>query len=743
MTQNHPDLVVEQNYLDQAHSLLARGHADTETTIASFVPSDRASAAALQRALDIIRDSRGTGSLIFGRADSLDGSLYIGRRRVYNENKDLRVISWHTPAAAPFYQATPEEPCGLLLKRTIIEEDRRIVRLIDEIVAATASEVTTGTPAAFGDALLAELERSRDGAMRDVIATIQAEQYRIIRSEAQGTVVVQGGPGTGKTVVGLHRAAWLAYNHEDLRRRGMLIVAPTTTLLTYISGVLPLLGVTDVMQVHLPALYAGGTTATRGEALVAEGVKGSRQMAYLLRNALSNRINTSPDDIAFSVGADRIRIPADQVRDLVVDVQSRNIPHNEARDLLRQTLAQTAHREYAIHQKEMGRPAVATESTIRRLTTFTNALDRLWPRFTPEDLLRSLYGTQSWLIEASQDVLSADERAALYREPAAAIADESWSNADIYCLDELSSMLDGPPVPYGHIVVDEAQDLSPMQARALSRRCPTGSFTLLGDLAQATGPWVRDSWDELLAHIDAPSHTVETLTIGYRVPAAALDLAARQLPLISPLLTAPQSIRPGRREPTILRAAPEVVAIEVGLLIHSLLSESLTTAVVVDDSVYDRWLAELRMNNIPVGDGRDGSFAGSCTLVPATLTKGLEFDAVVVVEPDEIVRSSSQGRRILYVAMTRCTQELHLVHTQPLPLGLDHLDLPETTAVDVESSNSTSSGAPRSHLEATSPNEHLLDAVTARLRTLSDTDLLLVASIVDRLSPHHSRQDQM
>jgi DNA helicase IV len=258
VTAIHPELEAEQAYLDRAHNMLDRGHADAEASIAQHQPGNRATAQALRRALDILKNAKGTGALIFGRADAVDGRMYVGRRRVYDPDKNLLVVSWHAPAAAIFYESTPDDPRGLVLKRSFVEEERRFIRIVDDFVAEVGRSVVAGTSApAYSDALLAELERSRDGAMRDVIATIQAEQYRIIRSDDAGLLVVQGGPGTGKTVVGLHRAAWLAYNGEAIRRAGMLVVAPSSTLLSFISGVLPLLGVTDVMQAQLSALYGG------------------------------------------------------------------------------------------------------------------------------------------------------------------------------------------------------------------------------------------------------------------------------------------------------------------------------------------------------------------------------------------------------------------------------------------------------------------------------------------------------
>ena len=728
--QAHPALADEQAYLDDAYDLLERGLADAEETIAAAVPGDRASARALRRALEVLQNSRGTGALIFGRADTNDTTMYVGRRRVYDQHKDLRVVSWHAPAASLFYEATPDAPHGLTLKRTFVEEDRRIVRLIDEILAAAP-----GTAPVFSDALLAELERSRDGAMRDVVATIQAEQFNVIRAPNDQLLVVQGGPGTGKTVVGLHRAAWLAYNDPALRDKGMLVVTPSATLLSYISGVLPLLGVSDVLQVQISDLYAGDAHPGATADPAAEALKGSERMAHLLHAALQQRIGDPAEGLEIAVGADRIRLTPQEVSGLLDDVRGRTLPHNEARTLLRQMLSQALHRAYAEQQRHRGRPIVASESTIRRLSAFSNALDRLWPTFSPEELLRTLYSTRSWLVDAATGILTVDERAALARDSAPSVAAEPWTEADLYCLDELAALLDGPPITYGHIVVDEAQDLSPMQARALARRCPSGAVTLLGDLAQARNPWTRDDWEPICRPFSGLAPRIENLTIGYRVPASALDLAALQLPLISPALEAPRSIRPGRFSPQVLACDPTSLTMTALAASQEAQTADMSVGVIVTDDDYDDLLEDCQGRSTDVGDGRDGDFAHRISLVPASLAKGLEFDAVVIIEPAAIIGTSDDGRRALYCAMTRCTQALYIVHALPLPAGLDHLDtLPKATAQPDEQ---TSPPTPARHDTDNDLRQQLDDT----LAELDDDDVRMLLAMAQRLLPPRPRTD--
>ncbi|SFL37822.1 HelD family protein [Geodermatophilus ruber] len=721
----HPDMPYEQAYISRAYQLLDRGLATAEHTYNTYDELNRSTASALKRSLEILKNARGAGQLVVGRMDRDGETLYVGVRRVHDEHKDLVVASWHAPAVVPYYEATPQDPQGIELKRVFVEEDRVLKSVVDEIVSRAAADVTdpdATAPSSVSDALLNELDRSRDGAMREVVATIQSEQFRIIRAERDVVLVVQGGPGTGKTVVGLHRAAYLAFNDEKLRREGMLVVAPNQAFLSYISGVLPSLDASDILQIDLASLYTGEAGVVATEDVDVARIKGSAAMVTVLRRALQARTGWGSGNLEFSLGGARTTLPGSRIQELIADVERRNLPHNRAREVLRQSLSAAAYEAYRTAQNAAGRAVIATESSIRRLSTFTNALDRMWPSFTPEDLLRSLYGTQSWLVYVTEGVLSADERALLYREPRENISEEPWTVSDLFCLDELAHRLNGELRTYGHIVVDEAQDLSPMQARALARRCPSGSFTVLGDLAQATGPWVRDSWDELTDHLASTEVRVETLSIGYRVPGPVLDLAARLLPLISPGLTAPRSVRQGAGEPSVHLddVVPDVDrAIE---LAAEDVRAGLTTALIVPDDRYDECVRRCRSAGLSVGDGRDGDFASDLTVVPATAAKGLEFDSVVLLRPTQVVGASIDGRRVLYVAMTRCTQQLRLVEEDQLPEGLRHL-LPPTEADDE-----------LDVLEWDQAPDAELDRIIRLLAELSPEDLELVGSLVRRLS---------
>lgn len=726
-TQDHPEMQQEQVYVDAAYQWLDRGMADAERSMAEHKTLHRNTAEAIRKALRILQDSRGAGQLVFGKMVDADETLYIGRRRVHNEDRDPVVIGWHAPAAQRFYEASPQDPAGLRLKRVFTEQDRTLVRVIDEIVASSAAAAADpiGTGVAFSDALLAELDRSRDGAMRDVVSTIQSEQFAIIRAPITPAVVVQGGPGTGKTVVGLHRAAWLAFNHEELRRSGILVVAPSTGFLTYVSGVLPSLDVTDVDQIEVQRLYSGEAETNSIGDPISERVKGSAAMAQVLARARESRIGWGEEDLTFRLGGDQTTLLASDVRAMVESIRTKDQSHVDGRDEVRDRLARMVLEQHRDEQRSAGRPVGVTEGVIRRLGAFANALDRMWPTFTPESLLRTLYGTQSLLATACAGLLSVDERASLFRAPAASLGDELWTAADVHCLDELSYLISREVVTYGHVVVDEAQDLSPMQARSLARRCPTGSFTLLGDLAQGTGPWIREDWADLTQHMGCAGAQRHDLTIGYRVPAPVLELAARQLPLAGVALEAPRSIRSGWGEPQFHRVGPDELEETVVTALTRARERDQQTAVLVAGPDHSDWLDRLGFHGVDVGDGAAGEFGSSVTVLPATHAKGLEFDHVLMVEPTKITGELAFPERALYVAMTRCTQSLEIVHSMPLPPGMGE----EGPFLDLPVSGAMSQGDP-----STTEQHGDLELLTQQIAALNDEDLELVQRLVERLS---------
>lgn len=507
----------------------------------------------------------------------------------------------------------------------------------------------------------------------------------------------------------------------ELRREGILVVAPSTTFLTYVSGVLPSLDVTDVDQVELQALYAGEADIVGLDDPETARVKGSAGMAATLAAALQQRIGWGEEELTLSLGADRIRLTGREIQEMLAGVAARGLPHSDGRELARDALAAMAAERHRQDQAEQGRPVRANEATIRRLSSFVNAIDRMWPSYTPEEFLRTLYATQAWLVRATDGLMTADERARLYRPLTESVTTEPWTEADLFCLDEIAGLLTRDTVTYGHLVVDEAQDLSPMQARALARRCPSGSFTVLGDLAQTTGPWVRDSWTELSSHLSRETPSVLNLSIGYRVPAEVLELAARQLPLAGPGLEPPTSIRRGRGAPAVIRAETDGLRDAAVQTAATHLDDGLSTAVIVPDAWYDDWFASEGMGQLDPGDGRDGDFAHDLTLLAASGCKGLEFDAVVLVEPSVSAAASVQPPRALYVAMTRCTQSLSIVYADVLPAGFGHTEEPEVGPHEEPSADDSGAEA--------QGRQTLVELV----ERLTSSDVYLVEAFVRRL----------
>lgn len=720
MSTAHPALESEQAYIAEAYDLLRQGLADSERSFEDFQPTHKVTAQAMQRALAILHASRGSGQLVFGRLDRPDESLYIGRRRVYDRERNLKVIGWHAPAAAPYYQVSRAEPHDVLLKRVFTEQDQVLHSIVDEIVReSAASAVDPGHDSPVTDALLNELNRTRDGAMREVVSTIQAEQFAIIRGARDEAIVVQGGPGTGKSVVGLHRAAWLTFNHPELQRGRILVVAPTPGFLNYVAGVLPSLDVADIDQVDVDSLYQGEVRPAASEDLDVARVKGSPEMAVVLAKALRQRVRPDTSDLELRFGVERVTVPSSRLAELIDATARTSSPHNEGRDAFRDALAAEVLEVHALEQRQNRRQVRVNEAAIRRLTTFTNAVDRMWPSFSPEEMLRSLYGTQTWLTAACDGILPGDERALLFRQSAESVYGEPWTSADMPCLDELAALLYGHQLTYGHLVVDEAQDLSPMVARMLARRCPSGSMTVLGDLGQATGAWIRDDWEELTTHLTDRTPTIRSLSIGYRVPREVLSLAAKQLAMVGSNVPVPTSIRAGLGAPT---AHASTSSLHVAALnrAEALAAAGLTTALIVPDQLRGDIVA---LGGTNVADAGQGDFSKQISVLTAEESKGLEFDAVVLVEPLAIASESPQGSRLLYVAMTRCTQTLEVVYSDVLPSGFESLG-PTANVVGVENASANGDA-----IVGVAPRAELLEAI----ERLTAEDAELVRTLIARL----------
>jgi DNA helicase IV len=512
--------------------------------------------------------------------------------------------------------------------------------------------------------------------MRDIVATIQGEQDVIIRAPLEDLVIVQGGPGTGKTAVGLHRAAFLLFEHRELlERQRLLVVGPNQVFLRYIANVLPSLGESAVVQATIETLMAGRyPVRATDEPRVAE-LKGDARMHEVLRRAVRNRVTLPDDDAVISTDFGSVRLPAEAIGALVEIAFARELPSNDRRELFRERLVRLAWQRYEVRPGADLNVQPSFVASLRASRDFKRLLDRTWPSLRAPALVRSVLGNRRTLASAATGVLDPDEQALLTRRNAARVADERWTRADLALLDEAEALTTGTLVTYGHVVVDEAQDLTAMELRLLARRTPERSMTVLGDLAQATATGAQTDWADVLEQLAAPkarqlTARFEELALGYRVPATILDFANRLLTVAAPHVRPSQSVRTAGDPPLVLARDAGDLTHAVATEVTALANRWTTVGVITPVSLIDDVATALRAAAIDFVDARRQTLSESVTLLPPASAKGLEFDAVVVVEPMRIVDEEPNGLRVLYVALTRAVQHLGIVHAEPLPAPL-------------------------------------------------------------------------
>jgi DNA helicase IV len=665
-TDEDPELQAEQKYLTHSHAALDAMRARAEallTELRSAGQPDLDYQAALAHRVNVLSDS--PRPLLFGRIDEEAGlSWHIGRRHVEDTLGDPVVVDWRAPVSEPFYQARVEDPLGLARRRQIMVDRRQVIAVADDLFGGAHGELS-GTRLRGGDALLAELERARTGEMLDIVATIQAEQDEIIRAPLHQLLAVQGGPGTGKTAVGLHRAAFLLYNHPPLARAGVLVLGPSRAFLRYIAQVLPSLGEEAVMQATVADIAPKVTV--RGEDTVeARRLKGDPRMVRLLEAALAQRRRPLGHDVVLRARFARCTLSAEEVSSLCASIAERPAPYKAGRLALRSRLVSLVRQKL----RESGRFEGDESWFEREVATseeFRSLLDLLWPSVSPKSLVSEVLTSADRLKEAAGGLLDQSEWPLLLRRKGQRMGTQDWTAEDLPLLDEADFLVNGRTHTYGHVVVDEAQDLSPMQFRMVTRRAPTGSLTVLGDLAQGTSPWSYGSWDEILAHLPTAAPTRrDELTLGYRAPGQILDLASKLLPAAAPMVQPTRSIRRGRSEPRILHVPPEQLFAESLGQALGLAADGFLVGLVVAPEHLDAMTALVRDRKDVGLLERDG-MNRPVTVVAAPAAKGLEFDAVVVVEPAAIAGTDARGLRLLYVAMTRPIQHLSIVHAEPLP----------------------------------------------------------------------------
>jgi DNA helicase IV len=687
------DLEAEQAYIDRAYECLEAARSSA-TRLQSMVEVGRGGTEQARFEREVIVDTvvnrlsqlqLGDASLCFGRIDlEPAGSgerYYIGRLAVSDATQEPVVVDWRAPVAEPFYRATGRNPMDLARRRHFATRGRQLLGIEDELFGEHAIDLGEGAGLNGQGALISALETARSGRLTDIVATIQGEQDEIIRAPLPGVMVVQGGPGTGKTVVALHRAAYLLYTHRfPLADQGVLVVGPNRLFLAYIEQVLPSLGEAGVELVVLPDLV-DDVQVRGGDVPKTARVKGDSRMSAVLAKAVRDRKRPLRSDLRVGVGLQTLTLGAERSGSIVRDARRRFRNHNAGRRFVEQEVARAL--------AESSRAPIDGSGLwgqIRKHPDVVEALERMWPVLTPAQLLHDLFGSRALLRLAAAGTLDDHEIEALHRPRSERVDEVIWTRDDVPLLDEARALLGPKPRKrrrdddeirtYGHIVVDEAQDLSPMQLRMLARRSLNGSMTVVGDIAQSTGAWAHADWSEILTYLpeQRPARH-EELTIGYRIPAPNMELAARVLAASAPELTPPRSVRQDGRPPRIRGVASrsdlpaavvEAVRIEVGAVGTG------NVAIICPTSATDTLSETLTAAGIEHGRAIDQGLDHQVTIVPVSLVKGLELDGTVVVDPDAILAEEAQGLRALYVALTRATKLLSVVHVGDLPDVLAH-----------------------------------------------------------------------
>lgn len=745
------EITEEQAFLDRAYEALDWMRAEAQAMLDGVLDTGRGGTFQSRTERDIVvRTSLarleqlevGDQALTFGRIDVAGDDpshppevFHIGRLAVSDERREPLIVDWRAPVAEPFYRATGLDPQGLVRRRHLAVSRRRVTGVEDEFFVA--GTVPAAPPTVGGDggegledvgfalggpgALLAALGQARTGQMGDIIGTIQAEQDEIIRASLPGVLVVQGGPGTGKTAVALHRAAYLLYTHRfPLERQGVLMVGPNPLFLRYIEQVLPSLGETGVTLSTISGLVPL-VKVTGHDREDIERLKGDPRMVRFIDRAVKTRERPLREDALVPVGATTLRLTTEATAEVIRRARRRAGTHNARRRIVETELISLLAEQFRgrrgsdLSDEEFDVSDFATQ--VRRTSEFKDALRRMWPRLSPHELLHDLFGAPPLLKTAGHDLLSDEECLLLARSRSASLQEVAWTPADVALIDEAQALLgprrpvrerrrkdardttgwpqglDGAEAPvertadelvaFGHIVVDEIQDLTPMQLRMLQRRSLSGSMTVVGDIAQASGPWAPTSWDDLLVHLTPrrEPHVVD-LTVSYRTPAEVIEVSRHVLAAADLGLDAPTPVRRAGTWPTIEQVASDDV-------IHAVVAGAIKEAEVVAPGhvavlAPRRLLADLAdafakcgVDVVdPTQQGGPG-LSAPLVLLDAEHANGLEFDGVVVVEPAEIAsrstnsdRPTSRGLRSLYVAMTRPTRRLRTVGSRPFPVDL-------------------------------------------------------------------------
>ncbi|MFZ9778628.1 MAG: HelD family protein [Ilumatobacteraceae bacterium] len=700
----HPDLPAEQAHIDRAYAALVESR--QRALNIRNLNEGRMGGTHQERYERNYFDERlvqvlnqmdiGDASLAFGRidrerepdaqgGDESTEAFHIGRIAVADAESNQLIVDWRAPIAEPFYRATGREPMGLVRRRHFMMEERRLVAIEDELFGAShlgiGRDDGLDAPRLRGEStLLATLRKGRTGQLGDIVATIQAEQDVIIRAPNKGVLVVQGGPGTGKTVVALHRAAYLLYTYRfPLADQGVLVIGPNRVFLRYIERVLPSLGESGVREVVLPDLVPEARFGAVDSTL-AKRVKGDLRMVKVLEQAIRDRQRMLKNPFELPYGAGYLRLTPEASRRVVKAARSRRGRHNDMcrkveGEIVSMLMPSMRDAEYSLGE---------ARARLREIPEFRRLMFQIWPSLAPTELLHDLFGSRALLKSATKGLLTDEETEALFRARAASRDEAIFSDADAALLDEARELLGPRPrkggvvdeadeiATFGHIVIDEVQDLTPMQLRMASRRS-SGAMTVVGDIAQATGPFAPSDWSAVLKLLpkDRAARIAE-LSVGYRIPREIMEFAGRLLATAAPGQNAPTAVREADEVPRLVRVDADGLLPRVAHEAKDLVSaiDSGRIAVVCPDDMADAVSTALDAAGVAHGRAGASALEATLTVVPVGVVKGLEMDAVIVVEPTVMYEHPDVGPRGLYVALTRSTQRLVVVTTRDLPTEL-------------------------------------------------------------------------
>ncbi|MFI6043939.1 HelD family protein [Nocardia sp. NPDC051321] len=687
--QVEPEIQVERDYLSSCRAALARMREEAVTALATGrgsgdVFDKMQNFAARQFHKKQIEELSGLDDvpLFFGRLDFPLGDVYdeirdlgspsaapdsdrvyIGRRGVSDEAGELMVIDWRAPLSRAFYEASHQDPLKVRVRRRFGFDHRGGLTAFEDESLDSRFARAEGS-----DLLAAEIERPRKGPMRDIVATIQPEQMSLVRSPMERTLCIQGAPGTGKTAVGLHRLAYLLFTERERLRRegGVAVIGPNRSFLAYVRNVLPALGEVEVLQTTIDELTNPGITVTRVEEPRVERIKGDARMAEVIRRQLFSRIRPIEETVQVKYLQRTWHLYSDEIADELDEVRDRNSDYRSGIELLAQRLSLLVLRQLE-RRGESASPSALSQ--LRRNRAIVRAVQQMWPETDSGRVVFELLTDPDLLALAADGILSADEQHAILCVPRPRnLPGMRWSSADLALIDEASALIERP-AKLGHIVVDEAQDLSPMQIRAIGRRV-AGACTVLGDLAQATSPAAAEDWTAVLTHLGRPDGQIEELTRGYRVPAQVIDYAARLLPHIAPELRGPASYRQSADALHITRTATQAMTKAILSACATALADEGSVGVIAADHDIAGLHKAFSDNGLPhtiLGTDEPGTDSDRLSLIPVTLAKGLEFDTVLVIEPSRIVNAEPRGLQRLYVALTRAVSNLRVIHADVLP----------------------------------------------------------------------------